>query len=248
MKTLITFVYCERNNKVVDENLEFFLKHGILKNDEFHYNFIINGHTCSMEIPESENISVIKRDNLGYDFGAYTASLESVNINEYDYFIFMNDTVRGPFLPNYIPSRITWVEMFVDKLTEGCIMSGPTVNWGKWGHIQSMCFGLSRKGVQKCIEEKIFFGEYRTSGRRCKQDYVRDYEVRMSRVLVGNQSHPPIFLFQLSGWEKQKGTYFSDGYFGDTYNPLEIMFIKTTRINNQTVKNYTYWRNTKDTR
>jgi len=86
-KTLILFVYAERNNKIIKDNLRFFLKCGLIKNDNYHYVFILNGES-SIEIPNRKNISIIERDNVGLDFGAWGAALSSVDINNYDYFIF----------------------------------------------------------------------------------------------------------------------------------------------------------------
>ena len=120
-KVLITFVHNKRGGPFVDyleENLKFFFEHGILDNDNYCYNFVLNGHESLIEIPESNNISVIKRDNIGYDFAGYRASLDSVELDDYDYFIFLNDTVRGPFVPNYIPNNITWVDMFLGGIDD----------------------------------------------------------------------------------------------------------------------------------
>ena len=244
MKTLITFVYVERAGKVIQDNLRFFLRHGVLDNEDYHYNFVINGHECSIEIPKLKNVSIIRRDNVGYDFGAYTESIESVDINEYDYFIFMNDTVRGPFLPTYIPSKITWVEMFLDKLDDKIKLVGPTINWSRKPHIQSMCFGTDLFGLKLLIGADTFDGGLSVNcgepgknwWRKC---YVGRYEKHMSLVILGNGLK--IKPFQLSQHIKCRNAFWEGKYFGDTFNPLELMFIKTNRINNQTVKNYTAW-------
>tara|TARA_B110000444_G_C18840828_1_gene598826 strand:- start:1003 stop:1752 length:750 start_codon:yes stop_codon:yes gene_type:complete len=245
MKTLITFLYYERNSEKVQDNLKFFLKHGVIENDDYHYNFILNGHECSVEIPQSKNLSVIRRENTGWDFGGYTASLESVDINEYDNFIFINDTMRGPFTPRYIPPKITWVDMFLAKLDDKMMLVGSFLNFGKSPHIQSCAFATNKKGLQILIDKKIFFGDYVTKGWKAKRRFVSKYETRMSQIFLGNPPHEPgcgeIFGFNLSAWKRGRRLYEPKQYFNDTINPLEVMFIKTTRINNQTVKNYTKW-------
>ena len=46
--------------------------------DTIDYIFVINGHKCNIEIPDKSNIKIIKRDNIGYDFGGHKAALESL--------------------------------------------------------------------------------------------------------------------------------------------------------------------------
>ena len=98
MKTLITFVHFENDRSKI--NLDFFVKLGLTNSLDHHFNFVINSSTGGEEIPAQDNISVIKGHNKGHDFGGYKQSLESVNHEEFDRFIFINDTCRGPFLPD----------------------------------------------------------------------------------------------------------------------------------------------------
>lgn len=255
-KTLITYVYFERDKKHyrkrdawradgLQDNLRFFLRHGLVDNDRYHYNFMINNHVCSVEIPESENISVIRRDNVGYDFGAYSASIRSVNLDEYDNFIFINDTMRGPFIPTYIPSKISWVDMFLDKLDDKVVMVGPVLNRGRVIHIQSSCFGLSRVGLDACIEAKIFRDpvDYVTTGWKWKKFYKKDYEVGMTDLFFKTPGME-IKSFIMSGYEEL------DRRPRKYENPLEVMFIKWVLAvgwqygNTQTrefAENYTKW-------
>ena len=59
------------------------------------YIIIVNGNKCSVDF-QGYNVKVIFRENIGYDFGAYTHALE-IQSRPYDYYIFMNSSVRGPF-------------------------------------------------------------------------------------------------------------------------------------------------------
>ena len=256
MKTLITFIYVERNNEIIQDNLRFFLNHAVIDNDDYHYNFVINGHECSIKIPESKNVSIIRRDNVGYDFGAYGASLESVDINDYDYFIFLNDTVRGPFLPTYIPNKITWVDMFLDKLDDKVKLVGPTMFGGPIkhrlglivSHIQSMSFGIDRVALNLLLKTSVFnpISIVKFDNNNDKMKYVLTHEVEMTLQLknAGYDIKP----FQLSIFDDfhlTEDINYEEKYFGITLNPLEVMFIKTNRIYNGYVKNYTDWFNKK---
>ncbi len=87
-KFLILYSYYEYNNSI--SNLEFFLKNAYIESNDYQFIITINGYNCSVEIPEKNNIKVIKRKNTGYDFGGWSESLKSVHFYNYDYFIFIN--------------------------------------------------------------------------------------------------------------------------------------------------------------
>ena len=278
MKTLITYSYFERSDPIVRENLEFFLKFGLLENNTYDYVFAINGGNCSVEIPEHSNLTVIKRNNTCRDFGAYSASLYTVNPDSYDYFIFINDTCRGPFIPTYVPTRVNWVEMFLDKLDHQVKLVGPTwfrhnlsyiikkeslpngftcippgsdnsglENWfkaffgedfGELSHIQTMAFGTDRLGLDLARSSGIF-NLNRSEGSR--ESIIRNNEIGLSRCILDNGYK--IRPFQLSQFTNvfHEDIHKTDAYFGTTLNPFDVMFIKTNRINNQVVRNYTKW-------
>jgi lipopolysaccharide biosynthesis protein len=240
-KTLILFVYAERNNKIIKDNLRFFLKCGLIKNDNYHYVFILNGES-SIEIPNRKNISIIERDNVGLDFGAWGAALSSVDINNYDYFIFINDTARGPFVPMY--TKNDWIDMFLSRLNKKTKLVGPTINLQYHIHVQSMCFCTDNIGLNLLLKNDIFLLNEKESTltRSQKKRYIIKHEVRMSKIIIENGYEIESFQLSYLGGEKNESdSQYTNGYFGTTLNPLEIMFIKTNRINDKIVKNYTRW-------
>ena len=98
-KILITYVFFENNLSI--KNLIFFIKNGVYENDNVQYNFIIKGDNCSVKFPNYNNVKIYKIKNEGYDFGGYSYSIQTTKKNTFDYFIFLNDTVIGPFVPRY---------------------------------------------------------------------------------------------------------------------------------------------------
>lgn len=212
---------------------------------------MINSNTTRSSIPQGENVSVIQGHNKGYDFGAYKQSIDSVDKSKFDFFIFMNDTCRGPFIPDYIPSNTDWVNLFVKDIDETIKLVGPTwVNtndfpWvrnklklpiGKHSHIQSYCFGTDRTGVEILYRNKKF-----DTIRKDKWEIIRDHEIGCSQLLLskGYKIKP----FQLSQYNNKEHIDITKPghYFNTTLNPLEVMFIKTNRIDNQIISNYTSW-------
>ena len=116
MKSLVIFAYFERGFS--KKNLSFFIKKGLIKSKNIDFLFIINGPKLSIAIPNYSNVYVQFRENRGGDFAAWAYGLSTVRYNDYDYFIFLNDTVRGPFLPRYISNRIPWPDLFCSPMID----------------------------------------------------------------------------------------------------------------------------------
>ena len=73
------YAYYEKN-KLYKDNFEYFLNNGLLKNVDYY--IIINGK-CSVLIPKKNNIIVFQRENIGYDFGAFSYAIQRVHKNYY---------------------------------------------------------------------------------------------------------------------------------------------------------------------
>ena len=259
MKTLITFVHFNRKeDHLYGDNLDFFLKVGLLASTDYHFNFVINSETGGERIPIHPNVSVIKGHNKGYDFGAYKQSIDSTNWKSFDRFIFINDTCRGPFIPNYVPKSINWVDMFLKDINDKVKLVGPTWftkrfdSWlngslgapeGENTHIQSWCFGLDKIALNILINNKIFNSLYKD-----KEQIIKDHELGMSRTLLKHNFKVKPFQLSRSSSEDHGDINHNGAYFGTTLNPLESMFYKTKgsnkgAVNNQEIlNNYTKWK------
>jgi hypothetical protein len=109
-------------------NLQFFLEHGIVPGAD--YVVVVNGFRCTVPIPPG--IKVLRRDNTGGDFGAWGNALALTDLSMYTHFVLLNDTVRGPFLPRYIPASLSWLDLFTSKLDETTKLVGLTMNYFPW--------------------------------------------------------------------------------------------------------------------
>ena len=256
VKTLVTFVHFDREGThLYKENLNFFLEVGLFASSDVQFNFVINSETGGEQIPQTDNTRVIKGHNKGYDFGAYKQSIDSVNYSDFDYFIFINDTCRGPFLPSYIPRSCTWIDLFLSPLDDKVKITGPTwwsretdkssltgkVPEGQRTHIQSFCLGVDKIGLKCMVGDNIFSLTNPNQSMGRKWNIVTLQEVGASQSIIkrGFKAKP----FQLS---HLMGTQHCDihkegRYFGMTPHPLEMMFIKTNRINDRAIKTYTKW-------
>ena len=109
---LITYAYFE--TPLSKKNLQFFINNGVFKSSTAHYHFIIKGTACSVHIPQQANISVFNMVNKGYDFAAYAYSIEQAKM-QYSCYMFLNDTVLGPFVPRYVP-KSCWYSLFTNLI------------------------------------------------------------------------------------------------------------------------------------
>jgi lipopolysaccharide biosynthesis protein len=243
MKTLVVYCYYESDEQSI-KNLRFFLKNGIIEKDIYEYCIVINGK-CSLYLKEfsSKNIEYITRENEGYDFGAWGYVLEQKKITEYEKFIFLNSTCIGPFTPRYM-KKLDWIEAFISPIDDNTKLCGPTINYKYLGlinpHIQSFAFSTDFIGINILISEGIF----NPKPIILKEELIRDHEIRMSTVLLerGFSLYSFQYSEEYSGEKNHDDIHFEYGYYGDTLNPIEIMFIKNNRIKNKTVENYTIFK------
>jgi hypothetical protein len=229
------------------KNLEFFIKNGITLQDDIFYVFLINNHKCSVAIPNQKNIKIICRDNIGHDFGSWKYGLESIKEN-FDYYIFMNDTVLGPFFPRYIPKNIPWYQMFCNLISEKVKLSGLTINYFPWGnkgqnlhHVQSMMFCTDKVGLE--ILTKNIFNltsiEYEDLYKKNRKNFIIRFEHGMSQQIIKHGFD--IAALYVCDIKKHKtgDVWYNNEYFGTTINPFETMFIKKNRVNSKLIEFYT---------
>lgn len=249
-KTLVTYVYFE--NEQSQMNLDFFVKNGVVCDEsddcDVQYNFVIKGGKCSADIPSCKNIKIFKTANEGYDFGGYSYSIRSINTADFDYFIFINDSVVGPFVPRYIP-KSEWYKHFVSLISDKVKLVGPSINRKPYQsvpkHVQSMAFATDAKGLGLLINASIFDLERNIDvmKRHGKWTFIQTFEVGMSGVILNNGYQIASFMqVENNNVElRHADVHFQNRYFNSTLNPIEIMFIKNNRIGGTTLQNYVAW-------
>jgi hypothetical protein len=242
------YAYYEKN-ELYKRNFEYFLQNGVY--DNVDYVIVINGE-CTVDIPVKENIRILRRENKGYDFGAYSHAIHNI-YRKYDYYFFINTSVEGPYGVD------NWVDHFL-KLFRGDVkIVGTSINilstykifgydlcrmYGHskvFPHVQSMFFGLDRDYLEFLVENGFF-----------NEDELYDKDIEY--VIV----HKEIGLSQialLNGWNincilpKYKDLdyrtieadinptsttgdpYYKGGYFGGNIQKDDVIFYKGYRLN-----------------
>lgn len=234
MKTLVLYVFHAYNARV-----EYFIHRAIFKHDDIDFVIICNNRDIEFACPAY--VEVLKRDNVGFDFGGWTDGLlVGDRYKAYDTFVFINSSVIGPFLPK--GETRNWVDVFVSRLNERDRLVGPTLNTAgnptytidpaNGSHIQSYAFAVGREALEHLIAAGIF---------ACPAtflDAVFQHEVRMSRVILDRGWNIACFLRCYAGVDfrncERKQQWFGDVMFAAYKDRLwtltDVMFIKGNRF------------------
>lgn len=235
----------------LDDNLRFFFKNGYLNDPNIQYVFVFNNPDIDFDLnelhdlqTERKNYMFVKRENIGYDFGAWAHGLFSSNIDyqKYDNFVFMNGTVRGPFIHSYVNKR--WCDIFIEKLNDdvklvgttiNCLntVDGPSTNYDP--HIQSMFFVTDKIGLNVVIKNGIFEIENNTSDKR---HIVTEKEIGLSRAILKNGYNISCMLEIYKNHDFRKSPpfvicgdhYVPKNYLDSDIYPFEVIFFKTNRF------------------
>jgi len=250
-KYVCLYAYYEKNDQY-KENLKIFLETAILDNVDYY--IIINGD-CTLELPKKNNINIIYRENIVYDFGAWSYCINKYLSKEYDYYIFINGSVRGP----YISSDKNWLDEFLKlfnspevKLVGTSInmLSNSTSYFGSeylfnlynkeppYTHIQSMFFILDNEGFNYLLKQD-FFNEKIINKYSIKK-VITNKEINLSQLILNNNWNINCILDKYKNKDYRKikenfnthgdDPYFTNTYFGETIKPEEVIFFKINRF------------------
>jgi hypothetical protein len=186
-KLAVIYAYFEKNEEY-RTNLDYFVKKGVYPNDEnIDYYFVVNGET-NYVFPEYNNVQVVYRENVGFDFAGYNCGIQlAKNVQTtYDYYFFINTSCRGPFIPEYC-ERMKWTEPFLNlfKKDETIKLVGSTINMLTWSfrpHVQSYMFCIQQDAL-RYIEDtsNVFEKSYDNI-----MDVVGNQEIELSLCLLRN--------------------------------------------------------------
>jgi len=178
-KTLVLYVFHEYNNRV-----EHFFKY-CLFNDP-NVDFIIISNNKNFKINNlPANVRFLARDNIGYDFGGWSDALLINDLyKNYDYFIFVNSSVIGPFMN----SDEKWTDIYINGLKKDNIkLFGSTINTCgdpyNLSTVQSYIFSMDRVTLEYLIKCEIFS---MTNYAKTFNDAIWLKEVQMSRKIIEN--------------------------------------------------------------
>lgn len=236
-KYVCLYAYYEKNDDYKN-NLKFFLQNAIL--DYVDYYFIINGE-CTVNIPQKDNIKILNRKNIGYDFGAWSFALTKLK-NVYDYYIFINTSVIGPYLNN---NDKDWLQKFMKLFNKKDVkLVGSTINILEppaKTHVQTMFFILAKEALEY-LNTKDFFNENEIN--TCDFDSVIDNkEIGLSQYILKNNWNINCIVphyrnldyrtldTNINKPKKITDVVYKNSFFGRSLTPEEMVFYKKWRFN-----------------
>ncbi|GAB5372473.1 hypothetical protein AAMO2058_001668700 [Amorphochlora amoebiformis] len=271
-KVLIHYTLAERDNPSSTaftlENLKLFLQHGVKHspNLDLTYRVTINGNISrALRMLEDYNscawhsnpkVHILQRENSGYDFGAHYAMLKSearrLGVNgpmglPYDACIFLNDGVRGPFVPTYMPKGWHWAQGFLSRLSGPVQLVGTSlacladddeavVKFGMVGpKVETFAFAITGKALRFDIQNGTSFANKHET----KYDAIIRGEYNLSYNILNSPYHWSITSMLLQhrdldfrdrkNWKCNEQLHPSrqGTYAGISISPFEVIFHKS---------------------
>jgi hypothetical protein len=239
------YAYYEKDEQY-RENLSFFLRNGGIL-DNVDYYIVINGE-CTLEIPNLTNIKVIYRPNHGFDFGAWQNVIKNYIQKKYEYYIFINSSVRGPYIENGV-----WLNEFIKLFETGpdVKMVGTTIHIyennslipflgkGPYNHVQSMFFILNNDSYQYLSDVGFFDDEESLNQETCVWNIVIQKELKIGQILLKHGWNINCLLPKYRDLDYRTLAYnintssdpcFPNSYFGKTIQPHDVIFYKLYRF------------------
>ncbi|MFD1510501.1 hypothetical protein [Lacimonas salitolerans] len=248
-RTVVFYHYFEDDEAI--RNLTYFLEVGHNQEADF---FIIIADGCSIDLPTARNISYIETANRNYDFGGYAQAVNEVDLTHYEYFVFINSSVRGPFISSSVKG--SWIDAFTNRLQGDVGICGSTINvlrppsdhlfWmtgrmtpgGVAPHVQTYAYAL-RKDAFGFLTNCGFYKQPPSVW--SKDATIANYEIELSLRLLGAGWNLDCLALKYSGIDYRTlcldfnptsyngSPLVKGGYFGKNLDPFEIFFVKPKR-------------------
>lgn len=219
-------------------NLKFFLQNGMnCPNSEYH--IIVNGHTNLLI--EHPKLTIHKRENAGMDFGAISYIVKKLPIFDFKYVFIINDSVRGPYIPNYVKY---WTDAFINTFDAETAIVTTTFSCELIPHGQSMMYVVQRKYFEEYLKFiNKDFGSMR------KDEIIIQGEVGMTKYFTTRNIKVKSMMVSYRHMDSKVIQHCNDDinpfvlghYFGGSLHPLEVIFLKHGKVDDSNIEQLKFY-------
>jgi hypothetical protein len=256
-RVLVVYVYAETHT-LSEENLRLFIRLAVRNTHDADYYFILqqlhNETVDETTLPIlPSNAHYIQHENKCYDMGTvgWFLSLDIINKNKYRYFIFLNSSVRGPFIVSYY-DNLSWYTIFTRRLIDHIKLVGCTINCENAPHVQSYLWALDLQGLNLLLNNGTAFACYGS-----KNEAINKAEIGASQIILKSGFGIDSLMKKHQGidFREEKNNKCNNvkiptsnrNVDGITLDPFEVVFVKIKgdmaeyRDNRQRVAAYEKW-------
>ncbi len=160
------------------------------------YVIVVNGAAAIDLSGVPSSVHVLRRNNACYDGGTAGEILASTDIWAYEFFIIMNSSIRGPFLPSYFSqptgnrlgtdslsqttSSRPWTTAFTDLINDHVKLVGTTISCEARIHVQSMLLATDQVGINLLRESGAL------DCAKGRDEAIEKYELGASAIIMAN--------------------------------------------------------------
>ena len=250
MKKVAIIYHFYEADETYRDNLVFFLNVGI--DDQADYFIFISGES-SIPLIFRDNIKYIFIENKNHDYGGVVNFVKRYKDARYENYIFINSSMRGPFLPTYVKSF--WYDNFLNRISGKIALVGGSINLlpetsphsrhfskefdysAPYIHVQTTAYAMSCDAFSALIDSGIFSIEEDLE----KNEIISYYEIRITQELLrrGLSISSLLPLYEYFDNSKRNIEYkdtlyhgdplYKDAFFGRSVHPYENIFVKTNR-------------------
>lgn len=156
------------------------------------------------------------------DFGNWGVALKTVDWNGYDCIVFLNDSVAGPFMPDWVTSYVQsdWTVAF-HQIGSKYDLIGIADNWFPRYHVQSYCFAMSPIAVTTTLQTGLF-----APCRNREEALQRELGLTTTIVTLMGASRVNVLVYRPKMHDNLtlQSMRVTAGLV--SYNPLQFMWIK----------------------
>jgi hypothetical protein len=247
------YAYYEKDD-LYKSNFQYFLENGILDNVDYY--IVINGN-YTINISKRNNFTILTRENKGYDFGAYSYVIKRIKQN-YDYYIFLNATVKGPYLDN----KNSWLEIFLSLFNTNVKLVGSSICYTTTNinnklkdiivgrdniYFVQTPFFIIKNDFLMYLNNNDFFNEDELNNVTDLEYVIFNKEIKLSYLCYKFGGNINCYLekyrnldytklnYDINNSSLNGDPYFVNTYFCNTIQPNDVIFYKNKRFLYDTV-------------